>query len=479
MSLSLFFTLFNVQVLADDRCRAELSLTPLSRELAQIRPVHNQLVPEIKCFSERMISIRDKNDAQMAPAQLTAYESNGNKDLRFRDPANGELIYSLADGSSVWESTDLTEAIVVEKENIGVRRLRYAQAPERGSVFRQLPTRMRRVFTSLERMGKAQLNEELSLCAIADPSERDFREKMLPEEVNQCKQLISKVKSLIDCQEIGNCSEVYVNKFAHLAKGEAPARMNHEHMYEVNRGLSKREKVIGGLLAVDYAVSYSIWGSLAFMAARGYKVVKAATAWGIVSNALTFIWPFAFDFENCKPESEGGTIDDCRALSPKRMSSNFQAQLSDIIMEPDQFNSIANSEDGGLGRVVCLSMEALYLQEIARFTSLPEVTCSKHTMEIGHRNYLIMSDGHLSGIHSGRERVHFYSDGGFFLENTDTGESRDLLAQKPVLDSFSIYSEYLMDYRELSLLKPRIEEALQSEDCKRLPALHDDFVRKK
>jgi hypothetical protein len=90
-----------------------------------------------------------------------------------------------------------------------------------------------------------------------------------------------------------------------------------------------------------------------------------------------------------------------------------------------------------------------------------------------------MSDGHLSSIHSGREKVHFYSDGGFFLENTETGESRDLLAQKPVLDSYSTYSEYLMDYRELSLLKPRIEEALQSEDCKRLPALHDDFVRKK
>jgi hypothetical protein len=476
-SLAILFLTLLSPLMAIEHCEQSAQRSIASRELADINSIGERIIPEIKCFSERMFSIQDKSDRFMAPAQVTTFSTGGARLLRFRSPPYGELIFNLEDGVSTWKTQEFSEAIVIEDEVIGIRRLKHSNAPQRGTIFNQLPSEMRRVFTALEKVGKETLREEISLCSIPEPTERDFRVKMLSEEVTQCKALISKVKGFVDCQDNNSCAEYYLSEFGDLKRGEAPEKMNHEHMYRVNQGLSKRKKVIGGLIALDYAVSYSVWGTLAFMAARGYKVVKAATAWGILSNSFSLIWPFVFDFENCKPEAQGGNIDDCRALSPKRMTSNFQAQLLDIIMKPDDFDPIAASEDGGLGRVVCLSMEALYLQEAARYKSLPEISCSKYTMEIGSRNYLIKSDGHLAHGRSGNQTLHYYLDGDFIVENPLTGESRNLTADDPKFNSFGSYSEYMLDYRELSLLRPRIEEALNSEECRKLPAHQDDFVR--
>ncbi|MCR9203058.1 MAG: hypothetical protein NXH75_00665 [Halobacteriovoraceae bacterium] len=481
---TLFF--FKCSLFASDDCLQADLATLANTHAIHFQNFNSQMEPKVTCYSDKMISIRDKSDRLMDDSKLIRRSGNGEKDeVVFINPSYGELIFDMKSQKASWFEPQLASHFeIVMKDNVpGIMRPRYPLAPERGQVFQRLPVPMEKTYTAFLYKGFEGINKSFNDCKYVDPGEKDFRSPLTSNEVNQCKKLIGKVKNLLDCGSDGNCAEIYQNEFGYLKirneDEEKPVvkKMNSEEMYLANAGLSKRAKTIGTLLVADYAVSYGAWGAMAIAATKGYKVLKTATYWGIFSNAFTAVWPFSFDFENCKPPEKGGNLDDCRALNPSRMSSNFQNELTKIIDDPKRFEIFEKSEDGGLGRVVCLSMEHLYLNEAARYEVLPEPRCDKHTVTIGTQNYLYSSDGHLIQRRSGHDSVHFYLDGAIFEENHDTGNIRDLRDNNQSFDSFKVYSEIQADHRNLNLLRPKIQNVLAEESCKRLGPIPGEFQR--
>lgn len=414
----------------------------------------------------------------MREAHLVRQKFNGEDWVVHEYPPYGRLKFNLETKKAFWFSVESNKQFLVtfEGERPGYMAPRYPQAPQRGDLFYPLPKHIAEVYFSFMYKGFEGISDSFNECKFPVPGERDFREKLTPEEIGQCKSLIGKLKGLIDCgpKEGTDCAEIYQKEFGYLLErdenGEIKSvpKMNADEMYLANAGLSERSKTIGKLLVADYAVSYGVWGAMGLAATRGYKVVKAATYWGIASNAFSLVWPFSFDFENCRPVDQGGNLDDCRALNPSRFSERFQNELMNILIEPSRLDKFSNIEDGGLGRVVCLSMEHLYLNEAARFKSLPTPRCDKHTVMIGTQNYLYQSEGHLLKGNSGHDSVHFYLNGDFIEENHDTGMKRNLREHHQESDSFRVYSQNQRDYRELMLLRPRIQEVLKEDSCKPL-----------